>query len=82
MSTTPDYKISFGSIARTLIYEDARGTVLFTFDVDTENGRNCIILEPPSRELIEAEQLRQDLALQRVKQHLVSKGYDVEVFGR
>jgi hypothetical protein len=81
MTPTSDYKVSFGRIARTLIYEDSKGTLCFTFDVDTSNGKNTLILERMGKSLIEAEQSRFDLALERAKQYLLSRGHEVEVFG-
>ena len=32
MTNAQNFKVSFGRIARTLVYEDAQGTILFTFD--------------------------------------------------
>ena len=73
MTSTLDYKVSVGRIARTLIYEDSKGTLCFTFDVDPSPEAKTIILEPFGKSLIEAEQLRIDMALDRVKQYLLSR---------
>jgi hypothetical protein len=82
MNATPDYTVTVGRIARTLLYKDARGTVLFTFDVDSSKGQNKIILEWPSKSLIEAEQMRIDLARERIKKYLMARGYEVEDWRR
>jgi len=81
MNSASEYKISAGQIARTLSYEDSGGTLCFTFDVDSENGANIVILERHSKSLIDAEQSRIDLAFERVKEYLVSRGYKVQIFG-
>ena len=80
MNPESSYKVYWGRVARTIRYEDPNGTVLFSFDVDTSNGKNLVILEPPSKRLIDAEQQRNDLALERVKEHLLSLGFQVELF--
>ena len=82
MNSASDFKIGFGPHARTLIYEDSNGDpVLITFDVDTTNGNETLILEPPSKSLIEADQLRINLAMDRAKQYFVSLGHKVRIFG-
>jgi hypothetical protein len=78
MNSAPDYTVTVGSIARTLLYNDARGTILFTFDIDSSKGQNKIILESPSKSLIEIEQMRIDLARERIKEYLIARGYEVE----
>ncbi|MDB6016685.1 MAG: hypothetical protein JWR19_1174 [Pedosphaera sp.] len=80
MNSNSDYKVSVGRIARTLLYEDAQGTIRLGFDVDTSDGKKLVILERPGKSLIEAQQLRIDLAFERAKQYLISRGYTVEVF--
>jgi hypothetical protein len=81
MTSAPDYKISFGAVARTLLYEDSEGTICFTFDVDTIKGQQTIILERYWKSMIESEQLRIDFAFERAKEYLASRGYKVEIFG-
>lgn len=85
MNSTSDYKISAGPVARTLLYEDSQGTILFTFDVDTTKEENAVILERPAESLkkaesIENEQSRTNLAFERTKQHLLEQGHQVKVW--
>ena len=82
MSGTEDYNITLGTVARTILYRDAIGTLTFTFDVDLVNGQDIVILDPHSKSLIEAEQLRINLAFERIKEYLISRGYKVEMFGQ
>ena len=74
-----DFKVSVGPIARTLLYEDAEGTIRFTFDVETISGKNTVFLDRPGRVLIAAEQRRIDQALTRTRDYLLSRGYEVEL---
>ena len=80
MKTSADYKVSLGDIGRTVLYEDAQGTIRFTFDVETSNGQNKIILERGKTSTVEAERLRTNLASERTKQYLLSRGYQVEYY--
>jgi hypothetical protein len=80
MTSISDYKVSVGRIARTLIYEDSQGTILFTFDVDADPKSKSVILERKGKSLIEAEQLRINMAFERTKEYLLSCGYQVEIF--
>ena len=81
MSSPADYNVSFGrEVARTLLYEDSQGTILFTFDL-SDKGSNTLSLEgrvekgaPPDK------QARRNMAFERATQHLVSSGYKVEDF--
>jgi hypothetical protein len=79
---TDEYDISLGSIARTILYRDAIGTLTFTFDVDSVNAQNIVILDPHSKSLIECEQVRINLAFERIKEYLIARGYKVEMFGQ
>jgi hypothetical protein len=94
MSST-DYKVSFGRVARTLIYEDSSGVICFGFDVspseEVSKGKWMIGLERPLDEFkriarMGDEQLRAvwqkrlDLAFERTKQYLVSCGYLVKIW--
>jgi hypothetical protein len=45
MSDKAEYKVSFGVIVRTVLYEDREGMIRFTVDFDTAGGRNIIFLE-------------------------------------
>jgi hypothetical protein len=82
MNSNPDYKISVGEIARTFVYEDSQGRIRFTFDLETTDGKKLVFLERPGKSLIELEQVRIDLATERTKHYLVSRGYQVEISGR
>jgi hypothetical protein len=88
-----DYKVSVGKIARTLLYEDSQGTICFTFDVavETKNsptGKWILALDNPTpdfkridsikdEKLRVAEKLRLETAMERTKQFLISKGYEI-----
>ena len=90
-----DYKVSFGRIAKTILYEDSFGTIRFGFDVspygDPSKGKWTIGLERPADQLkqadsIEDEQLRTteqkriETAFERVKEYLFSCGYQVKIW--
>lgn len=78
--SSSEYKVSVGAIARTLIYEDSKGILVFTFDTDTSKPETTIILERPRTKLTEFEQSRMDLAFERTRQYLFSCGYQVEIW--
>lgn len=91
MSSASDYKVELGKIARTLLYEDSEGTIRFGFDFDTSGGQNILILERPSGTIMntvsseggrsnEAEHSRVNVAFERTKQYLVSRGHNVKVW--
>jgi hypothetical protein len=86
-----DYKIRLGPIARTLLYEDSQGIIRFTFDFDTSDGKNILILEQPvsnvkriesieNEQLQAAEQSRVSFAFERTKQYLLAQGHQVKVW--
>jgi hypothetical protein len=50
---------------------------MFSFDIDTSEGKNLIFLYPPSKTLIQSEQQRIDSSGQKVKEYLVFRGYQV-----
>jgi hypothetical protein len=89
MANTPKFKLSFGKIARTILCQDAIGTLRFTFDVSSADGqekskwhleRRPFVLEggtfkPP----LATDEDRARAALEEVKDWLASKGYLVEV---
>lgn len=94
MNSSLDYKVSFGKIARTILYEDFEGVIRFTFDAspskESSERRWTMILErPPGRfrqiDEIEDEHLRTveqrqlELAFERVRQYLVACGYQVKI---
>jgi hypothetical protein len=72
-----EYKISMGPVARTLVYEDSSGALRFTFDVETANNKTTIFLDPKMKTIIQSAQARIDLAYERTKQYLVSRGYEI-----
>jgi hypothetical protein len=81
MNSTSDYKVSLGKVARTILYEDSQGTILFTFDVDTAKEKNAVILERPANNPRgTVEQSRIDLAFERTKQHLLTQGHQVKIW--
>jgi hypothetical protein len=80
MSDKAEYKVSFGVIARTVLYEDREGIIRFTFDVDTADGRNIIFLERNAKGLSPEARVREDMVAERVKEHLISVGYEVRFF--
>jgi hypothetical protein len=90
MNDAANYKVEFGKTARTLLYEDTLGTILFVFDVsvgkDESTGKSRFYLD--NRPMIdrkafepktEAERHRVAVALERTKQYATSCGYLVEV---
>jgi hypothetical protein len=87
-----NYEVTVGCEARTLVYRDVLGTLVFTFDMDTVNGQKTIFLAPiPMTEdfkeikksvLSKDELARVTLALERTTQYLLSRGYHVESEGQ
>ena len=85
--TSNEFTVKFGKIARTIDYEDSDGRIVFTFDAgskfDFENpngpGKNSICLEhyPPSM----PHPPKYNIAFERTKQFLESRGFDVEIYG-
>jgi hypothetical protein len=77
-----DYKVSFGKIARTLIYEDSLSSVLLAFDIGdkTRSGQNTTVLEHPGRSSPENDEQRIRTAMDRAREYLVSCGYNVEIY--
>jgi hypothetical protein len=85
------FSISLGNMERTLRYEDAFGTILFSFDVDTTGKRNFVILERPLNRLDEidtvnderkrtAQRERVNAAFDRTREHLVQQGHEVKIW--
>ena len=87
--TCQDYKVSFGKIARTIVYEDDVGSLLFVFDAsvnrDQSTGKWTLyldcqplvdgrIVEPKSEE----DRRRVASAVKRAKRYAESRGYLVE----
>jgi hypothetical protein len=85
------YKVSLGSVARTILYEDSQGIIRFSFDFDTSEGQNALILERPvaslrridsieDEQLRTAEQSRINSAFEGTKQHLLKQGHQVKIW--
>jgi hypothetical protein len=91
MNPMPNYKVSVGQIARTLLYEDSQGTICFCFDIEKSKepikeewtvflGRQALtgdgkqVINP-----VESQRARIDLAFERAKEYLLSRGYRVEL---
>ena len=86
-----DHKVKIGEIARTVIYKDAQGDLIFGFDVEprdesTEGQKGTLVLEWASaypkridaikdKTLRIAEGKRLKLAFERTKQYMISCGY-------
>lgn len=91
MSLSTEYKVSFGSIARTLVYEDSLGGICFAFDVSPADdlskakwnlhlGRQA--LTPNGEKLLHnttAETERIAVALDKIKEYAASRGYLVAI---
>jgi hypothetical protein len=87
----PSFSISLGDEARTLLYEDSLGRILFSFDVDTARGGKFLILERPLTRLIEINALKNNraritqrarlsLAFDRTREHLIQQGHPVKIW--
>jgi hypothetical protein len=85
------YSISLGNEARTLLYEDSLGAILFSFDVDTASGGKFLILERPLSLLKEInavkdnrtrtiQRTRLSLAFDRTREHLIQQGHQVKIW--
>jgi hypothetical protein len=88
MKPEPGYEVGFSKHARNLFYKDSQGVLHFTFDVDTARKPTRVILDTtPLAEdfrmielsnLTQAEQLQIKLAGEKVKQYLITCGYEVK----
>jgi hypothetical protein len=87
----PSYNVSLGNVARTLLYEDALGTILFSFDLDATDAGKFVILERPLSRLNEinavencrtrtAQRARVSLAFERIREHLIQHGHQVKIW--
>jgi hypothetical protein len=85
-----EHKVSFGQLARTLLYEDVRGTLCFCFDIsslrDPQDGKYTIFLghqaisgDYKKIDPSEEEKLRIDAAWEHANTFLVSCGYKVVI---
>ena len=84
MTSDTDFTVRFGKIARTLEYEDSEGRIGFGFD-GSPKGQKHLVLEHGATagdfKTVIPRGARYDLAFERVRQYLVSCGYEVEIFG-
>jgi len=90
METDSQYRVNFGQIARTLVYEDERGAIIFAFDVTPTKGQSKAqwILHLSGQPVaqngkmvefrMQSERERICLAFERTKQYAASRGYQVE----
>lgn len=80
------HKVSFGRIAKTLLFEDEQGILVFCWELDTSASKKHMVLErqPLSAELRELgrEVLASDrvaIALAAAHEYLKACGYTVEL---
>ena len=81
-----DFTVKFGRIAHTIDYDDSTGHILFTLDVGSKVDLKS--LTGPIKNLCleyyaprASHSPNYDIAFERVKQHLESLGYEVEIYG-
>src|SRR5262249_31468593 len=92
MNEDPKYKVDFGRIARTLIYEDSQGALCFCFDIDPlkdpSTGKWTLLLGSQALSADGSEVIRPrspsehiwiKTAFERTWQFAVSCGYNVEL---
>jgi hypothetical protein len=82
-----DFKVSFGNVARTIVYEDIYGVVCFAFDISPSED-NAIVKwslqighQSLTREgsMLKCAPERVKIALERIKEFATSRGYLVEI---
>jgi hypothetical protein len=71
------FSVKFGSVARTLEYDDSHGRLLFTFDAGSGGAKSICLEHHSSRE---PRSPQYEIAFQRTKEYLESCGYQVETF--
>jgi hypothetical protein len=72
-----DFSVRFGRTARTLEYEDLRGKLVFTFDVDPNDGKSIVLEHYPASMPLGPEY---GVAFDRTKKFLKAHGYDVREY--
>ena len=87
MPSFHEYKVTFGKIARTLVYEDAQGAMLFSFEIepskDPSKGKWTLILGKQPLTLagkrfeIDISKERLEAALERIRSYGTLRGYQV-----
>ena len=83
MKINSDFKVSFGRRGRELLYEDEFGALSFSWELAMPDGKKFILykscltgdLKPIPQDFFEADQHRLQLAFERVKDFVQSKGY-------
>ena len=90
MTTAPTFKVKFGRIARTLVCEDALGTIVFTFETGpagSQSTQKCkLYLDPGGliqvgdavKHASPADADRVAIALEETKRYAESCGYWVK----
>ena len=85
------YRVRFGALAGTLVYEDEDGVIIFMFEIRPserpEKGRWTIDLSSsprngeakPFESEVSGGQERVRLAFERTKQYALSSGYQIDV---
>lgn len=87
MNDAEEYKIGFGSVARTLVYEDGLGVIIFAFDVNpvVDKATNMYRIYIGDRGLSTDYKMMKNLtasgrdrvalAHQRTREFAISRGY-------
>ena len=80
--SSSNFTVKFGKYARTLEYDEPQVHILFTFDVVSKDDKSVwtVCLEHHAPETPRGA--RYDIAFERTKQYLESRGYKVEICGR
>ena len=78
-----EFKVVFGKIGWTLLYEEPQGHLIFVYELG-EKEKQMILARIPVQDEVEAnpywhDQSRIDVALERAKAFLISRGYDVQI---
>lgn len=71
------YAVKFGEFARTIVYSDESGDIIFTYDFPEEPDPMGIVIEIGGIDTV-AE--RGALAVERVRSYLFENGYNVEIY--
>jgi hypothetical protein len=91
MSSIPDYKVTVGQIARTLLYEDSQGMICFCFDIEkskepTKEEWTVFLghqaLTGDGKKVVNpvgVQRERIDWAFEKAKEYLLSRGYKVVI---
>jgi hypothetical protein len=90
MNAAAEFKVRFGEIARTVIYSDKEGAILFCFDVvpaaepskrkwTVSLGRQALSEDGKAPVCSLVPKARIDAALESTKEFLLSCGYEVRV---